>query len=132
MATCHVRLPRVASCLYALGGQNHHPPTLPAPPSLPCVHAGTLKLLYEAAIAAAASSGAELLSLGFSPFFNMRRTLFKGSTLAHAVTEFMFERANGLYSFRNLAFAKARCVGVSRRPKRQGRGPTGDDTHTRC
>ncbi|GBF91003.1 hypothetical protein Rsub_03858 [Raphidocelis subcapitata] len=74
-------------------------------------HHGTLKLLYDEVMSAAKREGKEVLTFGFSPFFNLQLTPFMGALWVEAAGRFLFEFGNTLYQFKNLAFSKARYGG---------------------
>jgi lysylphosphatidylglycerol synthetase-like protein (DUF2156 family) len=59
--------------------------------------------------------GKEVLTFGFSPFFNVQKTPFCGAWWAELSMRFCFHFANSLYGFKNLAFSKARCAGAGTR-----------------
>lgn len=69
---------------------------------------GTLKLLYEEIMAISKMEGKEMLTFGFSPFFNVQLRPFRGATWVEIASRFLFEFGNNLYQFKNLAFSKAR------------------------
>jgi lysylphosphatidylglycerol synthetase-like protein (DUF2156 family) len=87
---------------------------MPLPAPAACA-VGTLKLLYEEVFAVAKREGREMVSFGFSPFFNLQKEPFCGPFWAEGVTRFLFNFGNNLYQFKNLAFSKARCAGGGRR-----------------
>ncbi|KAI8475872.1 MAG: hypothetical protein J3K34DRAFT_517039 [Monoraphidium minutum] len=74
-------------------------------------HHGTLKLLYEEIMAVTKKEGKEMMTFGFSPFFNIQKEPFCGPVWAEMSTRFMFHFGNNLYQFKNLAFSKARYGG---------------------
>jgi len=76
--------------------------------------AGTLKLLYEDIIATIKQEGKEIMTFGFSPFFNLQTKPFEGPLWSELSLRFLFNFGNNLYQFKNLAFSKARCVWLGR------------------
>lgn len=70
---------------------------------------GTLKLLYEDIISKLRSEGRKELAFGFAPFFNVRDDRF--SRIVHWIrwtNLYLYNCANNLYAFQNLAFSKIR------------------------
>ena len=74
-------------------------------------HHGALKLLYEELFATAKAEGKDLVTFGFSPFFNLQTEPFRGPLWSEVALRFLFEYGNNLYDFKNLAFSKARYGG---------------------
>ncbi|KAI8473265.1 MAG: hypothetical protein J3K34DRAFT_519108 [Monoraphidium minutum] len=74
-------------------------------------HPGVLKLLYDDIMAATKAEGKEVLTFGFSPFFNIQKQPFCGPWWMELSMRFMFHFANNLYGFKMLAFSKARYGG---------------------
>ncbi len=93
-------------------------------------HSGTLKLLYEDIISTIKDEGKEILTFGFSPFFNLQTRPFKGPIWSELALRFLFHFGNNLYQFKNLAFSKARCglVGGGANFSNNRRGRRGDPT----
>jgi lysylphosphatidylglycerol synthetase-like protein (DUF2156 family) len=74
-----------------------------------------LKLMYDDIMSVMKREGKEVLTFGFSPFFNVQKTPFCGAWWAELSMRFCFHFANSLYGFKNLAFSKARCAGAGTR-----------------
>ncbi|GBF97099.1 hypothetical protein Rsub_10110 [Raphidocelis subcapitata] len=74
-------------------------------------HHGTLKLLYETVFAAAKADGKEMVTFGFSPFFNLQMKPFCTPMWCELGGRWLFNHGNNLYQFKNLAFSKARYGG---------------------
>ena len=71
---------------------------------------GCLKLLYEEVMAVSKREGKEVMTFGFSPFFNLQQKPYCGPLWVELAMWFMFNFGNNLYQFKNLAFSKARRV----------------------
>ena len=95
----------------------------------PEAHGGTLKLLYDEAMAlmrregaapapppGAAAGGAlsaapRELAFGLAPFFNLRKDVFRGVWWTELTFRYWYHCGNSMYDFKNLAFSKARYGG---------------------
>jgi lysylphosphatidylglycerol synthetase-like protein (DUF2156 family) len=67
-----------------------------------------LKLMYNDIMAVMKREGKEVLTFGFSPFFNVQKTPFCGPWWMELSVRYFYEHCTPLYEFKNLAFSKAR------------------------
>jgi len=74
-------------------------------------HGGTLALIMSRAIETFKDEGVEVLSLGLSPFFEVRDSTYRHSVFMKQVFRFLYKRGGGIYPFKGLSFYKSRYAG---------------------